>query len=320
MNDVTLVIVNWNGGDLLAQCVQCVMAQTLLPIKVVVVDNASTDDSLRQLPTWDRLTVLHMKGNLGFAAGNNHAIARCETEYVALLNPDAFPAPDWLECLMTAARRYPQAASFGSRQLCRDTPSHLDGIGDCYHWSGLAWREAHGQIQQKAHLVSGEIFAPCAAAALYRRAALVEVGGFDESYFCYMEDVDLGFRLRLAGHTARYVSNAVVEHVGGATSGGERSDFSVFHGHRNLVWTYVKNMPGMLFWLLLPLHLGVNIATMAAFSARGQLRVIFRAKWQAMWGLNAAWRERRKIQSLRKATIKSIWQALDKRLWPRPRS
>ncbi len=319
MSEVTLVIVNFNGADLLAKCVQHVMAQTHLPHQVLVVDNASTDHSLAQLPAWDRLTVLRMASNLGFAAGNNHAIARCSTEYVVLLNSDAFPVPDWLERLVAAAQAHPRAAAFGSRQLCWGAPERLDGVGDCYHWSGLAWREAHGQLQQQAHLVAGEIFAPCAAAALYRRAALVEVGCFDESYFCYMEDVDLGFRLRLAGHVARYVPDAVVEHVGGATSGGKRSDFSIFHGQRNLVWTYVKNMPGVLFWLLLALHLAANLAALAIFSARGQMRVITGAKWQALKGLRAAWRQRRQIQRTRKASLWQIWCSLDKRLWPRPR-
>lgn len=318
MSDVTLVIVNWNAGDMLARCVRHVMAQTLVPDQVVVIDNASTDQSLQQLPAWDRLTVMRMPSNLGFAAGNNHAIARCRTTYVALLNPDAFPAPDWLQHLMAAAQAHPQAAAFGSRQVCWEDPSRLDGIGDCYHLSGLAWREAHGRVQTTAHLVAREIFAPCAAAALYRRAALAEVGGFDEHYFCYMEDVDLGFRLRLAGHTARYVPEAVVDHVGGATSGGKRSDFSVFHGHRNLVWTYVKNMPAALFWLGLPLHLAANLAALVVFSARGQARVIASAKWHAMRGLAQVWRQRGEVQRQRKASLRAIWRALDKRLWPRP--
>jgi GT2 family glycosyltransferase len=318
VSDVTLIIVNWNAGDMLARCLRHVMAQTLVPDQVVVIDNASTDQSLQQLPAWDRLTVMRMPSNLGFAAGNNHAIAQCRTAYVALLNPDAFPAPDWLQRLMAAAQAYPQAAAFGSRQVCWEDPSRLDGIGDCYHWSGLAWREAHGRVQTTAHLVAREIFAPCAAAALYRRNALAEVGGFDEHYFCYMEDVDLGFRLRLAGHTARYVPEAVVDHVGGATSGGKRSDFSVFHGHRNLVWTYVKNMPAALLWLGLPLHLAANLAALVVFSARGQARVIARAKWQAIRGLAQVWRQRGEVQRQRKASLRAIWRALDKRLWPRP--
>ena len=316
---VSVIIVNWNGGALLGQCVRQLQAQTRLPDRILLIDNASTDDSLAQLPAWPLLTVLRMDSNLGFAAGNNHAIAQCDTDYVVLLNPDAFAAPDWLEQLLQAAQAHPAAAAFGSRQLCNEDPTRLDGIGDCYHLSGMAWRHGHGQAQQAQHLVAQDIFTPCAAAALYRRDAITALGGFDESYFCYMEDVDLGFRLRLAGHTARYVPTAVVRHVGSATSGGQHSEFSVFHGHRNMVWTFVKNMPAPLLWLLLPWHLAANLAALVIFSLRGQGKTIVRAKWQALQGLGHAWQQRRSIQRQRTASVRSIWAALDKQIWPKRR-
>ena len=317
---VAVIIVNWNGGALLAQCLSHLQAQTRPPDQVLLVDNASTDDSLAQLPHWDRLTVLRMGSNLGFAAGNNHALAQCTTEYVALLNPDAFAAPEWLENLLQAAQAHSTAAAFGSRQLCHENPNRLDGIGDCYHASGMAWRQGHGQPQQARHLVAQEIFAPCAAAALYRRAAIMALDGFDESYFCYMEDVDLGFRLRLAGHSARYVPAAVVRHVGSATTGGQRSEFATYHGHRNMVWTFVKNMPSPLLWALLPLHMAANMAGVAWLALRGQGRTALRAKWHALRGLGAALRQRQTIQTQRRASPLAIWAALDKSWWPRPRA
>ena len=112
---------------------------------------------------------------------------------------------------------------------------------------------------------------------------------------------------------------AVVRHVGSATSGGQHSDFSVFHGHRNMVWTFVKNMPTPLLWFLLPWHLAANLAALVIFSARGQGNTIVRAKWQALQGLGHAWRQRRSIQHQRIASVRSIWAALDKRLWPKQR-
>ena len=316
---VTVIIVNWNGGALLGQCIRHLQAQTVQPQAVLLVDNASTDDSLAQLPDWPLLTVLRMDSNLGFAVANNRAVALSRTEHVVLLNPDAFAAPDWLAHLLAAARNHPQAAAFGSRQLCAENPALLDGVGDCYHLSGMAWRAEHGQAQKPGHLIAQEIFAPCAAAALYRRAVFLEVGGLDERYFCYMEDVDLGFRLRLAGHTARYVPGAVVRHVGSATSGGQHSDFAVFHGHRNMVWTFVKNMPGVLFWGLLPLHLAANLAAVVVFGARGQGKTILRAKWHALRGLGSIWRTRRSVQRTRTAAVRSLWAMLNKRAWPAPR-
>lgn len=314
---VTIVIVNWNSGALLTECLRHLEAQTVLSERVLVVDNASTDDSASGTEAFASVTVRRMNANLGFAAGNNIALADCTTEFVALLNPDAFPEPDWLERLLAAASAYPDVDAFGSRQLCQGDPEVLDGIGDGYHMSGLVWRERYGARQQAGDLVSREIFSPCAAAAIYRRQALMDVGGFDEDFFCYVEDIDLGFRLRLTGHKAMYVPDAVVHHVGSATTGGQRSDFSVYHGHRNLVWTYVKNMPGALFWLLLPLHLMLNLVAVFWFMARGQGKVIVRAKGDAIKGIPRMWRKRRAIQASRVASVAEIWRVLDKRLWPR---
>jgi GT2 family glycosyltransferase len=313
---VTIVIVNWNSGNLLQLCLEQLTHQTVKPTTILIIDNASSDGSHLQVKAFHDISLFSAATNLGFAAGNNLALHNCNTEFVALLNPDAFPESDWLEKLLQAAADYPNVAAFGSRQLCHHDPSLLDGIGDSYHLSGLVWRDRHATPQTPADLIPREIFSPCAAAALYRRAALEEIGFFDEDYFCYVEDVDLGFRLRLAGYKTLYVPDAVVHHVGSATTGGQQSDFSVYHGHRNLVWTYVKNMPGILFWALLPLHLALNIATILWFTARGQGNIILKAKWDAIKGLPKMWRKRQLIQKNRKASIRDIWRVLDKRLLP----
>jgi len=310
----TVIIVNWNGGLLLAECLRHLERQTVRPDRVLVVDNASSDDSVASAEAFTNVTVLRLNANLGFAGGNNRALAECDTEFVALLNPDAFSDPGWLEHLLAAAVAYPEVAAFGSRQLCFKDNEILDGIGDVYHISGLVWRNRHEKRQQAEDLVPREIFSPCAAAALYRRQALVDLGGFDESFFCYAEDVDLGFRLRLAGHKAMYVPEAVVRHVGSATTGGHGSDFSLYHGHRNLVWTFVKNMPGALFWLLLPLHLLLNLITIVMYITRGQGGILFRAKKDAVKGLPQVWSKRKQIQAGRIATVRDIWLILDKRL------
>lgn len=314
---VTVIIVNWNSGLCLERCLIQLLVQTYAPEVIQVIDNASSDCSNTIANRFEGVRLRDAGANLGFAVANNLALSECSTEFVVLLNPDAFPSIDWLEHLVAAAKANPDIAAFGSRQLCQGSSEVLDGIGDSYHMSGLVWRERHGAQQQAGDLVSQEIFSPCAAAALYRRQALVDVGGFDDDYFCYIEDVDLGFRLRLAGHKAMYVPDAVVHHVGSATTGGQRSDFSVYHGHRNLVWTFVKNMPGALFWLLLPLHLLMNLATVGVFIARGQGGVILRAKRDAIKGLPQMWAKRQQIQARRVVTVREIWRVLDKRLIPR---
>ncbi len=120
-------------------------------------------------------------------------------------------------------------------------------------------------------------------------------GGLDEDFFCYGEDVDLGFRLQLFGYKCVYVADAVAHHHGSAVT-GDRSDFSTYHGQRNLVWVYVKNMPPLLFWPLLPYHLVLNLVALFACALRGQGRMVLKAKFDALRGLPRIWQKRRAIQ------------------------
>ena len=313
---ISIIIVNWNSGELLVKCLEHLAVQTVQPNQVLIIDNASSDNSVDYIDCTGNVSLQKIDRNLGFAAGNNFLLDGCNSEFIVLLNPDAFPEAEWLENLLIAASDNPDVAAFGSQQLIQSKPEYVDGVGDSYHLSGLVWRECHGARQQTVGLNQKEIFSPCAAAALYRRQAVMDAGGFDEDYFCYVEDVDLGFRLRLLGHQAMYVANAVVHHVGSATTGGQHSDFAVYHGHRNLVWTFIKNMPSILFWALLPIHLMMNIAVLILFSLRGQGRVIFKSKWDALMGVPLAWRKRKLIQASRTVGVVDIWRLLNKKVIP----
>ena len=294
------MIVNWNSGPLLRSCLEALRAQTRPPDAVMVVDNASTDGSADALESTDpRLEVLRLGTNVGFAAANNRAVASLGTTWVALLNPDAFPDPDWLSSLLAAAESHPEFSLFASRLLRADDPSRLDGTGDVYYASGLAARRDHGRhVSGGATRAPEEVFGPCAAAALLPVEAFRAHGGFDESYFCYFEDVDLAFRLRLSGHRCLYVPAAVARHVGSA-SAGARSDFTLYHGHRNLVWTFFKDMPLGLLVLYLPQHVLLNLVSLVYFASRGQGRAIARAKWDALRGLPRVLRERTRVQRTR---------------------
>jgi GT2 family glycosyltransferase len=316
----SVVIVSWNAEQFLERCLLSLMTQTVVPYEIILVDNASADASLKIAKAFDSIRIFPQATNIGFAKANNFAIkhASPEADWIALINPDAFAEPTWLESLQHVASSHPQFDVFGSRLLDATNPLQLDGGGDAYHVSGLVWRLGHGAVVPAVDDVD-EIFSPCAAAAMYRRSALQAVGGFDEDYFCYVEDVDLGFRLRLAGYRCLHVPSSVVHHVGSGTTGGKNSEFAMYHGHRNLVWTYVKNMPGVLFWLLLPAHIALNVLCLLAFSVRGQGRVTFRAKWDAIVGLPKMWRKRRDIQRTRVVPISAIWAMLDKTVFRRKR-
>lgn len=310
---VSVIIVNWNSGDWLKQCIRGVAQQTLRPQRILLVDNASTDRSLYGIETiLPDVEIIRETKNLGFAKANNIALSFIEdTQWIVLLNPDAVPEPDWLENLIHAAQEYPEYSFFACKMLDAADPSRLDGIGDVYHTSGHAWRQGFGRNSTYGKEKVKECFAPCAAAAMYRTDIMRQAGGFDERFFCYFEDVDFGFRLRLLGHRCLYVPQAVVAHAGSAMT-GKRSDFSVYYGHRNMIWTYCKNMPWPLFWIYLPQHILMNIVGIVVLFLRGQGTIAVQAKYDAIRSLHSVWNDRKEIQRNRNIRWINLWRLMSK--------
>ncbi|MDA0979573.1 MAG: glycosyltransferase family 2 protein [Proteobacteria bacterium] len=304
-----IVIVNYNSGLLLERCLQSLRDQTLQPDHVVVVDNASTETLSHQLlDELPGIEVIRMKSNAGYGAAINRATRdMADVDLLCCLNPDAFPAPDWLERLVNAADTHPDYHSFASLMLKAEDPSVVDGAGDVLHCSGIPWRRYHGKPLNQCRIRREPVFSPCAGAAMYRLKAFREVGEFDERLFMYVEDVDLGFRLQLAGKPCLLVPEARVLHIGSAIT-GERSDFSSYYGHRNLVYQYLKNMPLILLILTLPLHLAANIATVLILSFRGSGKAILRAKKDAIALLPEAVAARK--QTTRTISIREVWRIL----------
>lgn len=245
------------------------------------------------------ISITALKTNLGFAAANNIGARLATGKWIALLNADAFPEPDWLEKLLQTAEQNPQYVSFSSRQIQYNNPEKMDGAGDIYHVSGLAWRSGYNLSSKEYGLKRKEVFAACAAAALYSREEFLKVGGFDEDYFSYFEDVDLGFRFRLLGEKCLYVPEAIVHHVGSASM-GKRSDFSIYHGYRNMIWTYFKNMPSYLFLIFLPLHIISVLFFIVYFSLSGHGKAMLKAVFDAIKGLPMILEKRKIIQKNRK--------------------
>ncbi len=290
---VAVIIVNYNSAALLQRCVQCLSDQTLAPDKVVIVDNAS-DDACAPI-TLDEIgnaDLLRLTDNLGYGGAINRALAMLDDmEYVCCLNPDAFPEPAWLENFVRAADKQPGCGSFASLMLKFDEPGIVDGAGDELHFTGIPRRRFHGKRLDDLRIKTEPVFSACAGAAMYRMAALKAVGGFDETLFMYVEDIDLGFRLQLRGYPCLLVSDAVANHIGSATT-GERSAFSIYHGHRNLVYSYIKNMPLPLLLATLPAHILANLWTLLVFAFKGSFKNILRAKRDALRMLPAAVRAR----------------------------
>jgi len=312
---VAVIVVNYNGGDMLLRCLHDLAGQTWPAFKVIVVDNASSDDSMRRAEQkYPHIHAVRLETNVGFAMGNNiGAEFALECSWIACLNPDAYAYPDWLSNLMRAAQAHPEFAMFGSKLMLAPRPDRLDGTGDIYHVCGAAWRRDHRRKLADGHHVEEEIFAPCAAAALYRRDAFDAAGGFDNDFFCFFEDVDLAFRMRLLGYRCLYVPSAIVHHVSSAITGFQ-SDFTVYHGHRNLVWTFFKNMPLPLFLAFLPLHILLNMASIVLYTFKGQPLIILKSKWDAIRGLRSAWRKRGLIQSGRRVSSRVLLRLMEKDL------
>ena len=290
---VTVAIVAYESGAFLQPCVDALARQTFADFACVVADNASSDGSVTGLRLPDaRFSVRDMGANIGFAAANNRVAEAGASEFLACLNPDAQPDPDWLGRLVEVADAHPEAASFGSVQLRLDAPGVLDGLGDCWHRAGVAWRAREGH--PAADLPDdGAILGPCGAAALYRLPIFRALGGFEERFFCYAEDVDLALRLQRAGWRSWRASGAVVRHAGSGVS-GRRSDFTLYHGHRNRVWCWVKNTPGPAFWALLPLHLALDAYLLYAAWRHRAAAPVLRAYLHALRGIAPFWAERRR--------------------------
>ncbi|MCG5238843.1 glycosyltransferase family 2 protein [Azospirillum doebereinerae] len=309
-----VIVVSYNSAAYVNRCLAALRTQTERRFEAVVVDNASRDADAIEVPDDPRFSLIRLSENTGFAAANNTGARGAEAPWIVTLNPDAFAEPGWLRALLEAAESHPGVAMFGSTQLSADDPTRLDGVGDRYAGFGLFWRGGVGQSAVPP-FADGETFSPCAAAAMYRRDLFEQAGGFDESFFCYGEDVDLGFRIRLLGGGCRQVGAAVVHHVGSGIT-KEYGDFSLFHIARNGLWILMKNMPFPLILASGPLYL-LATAYLLLFRWRGApARTVRRGLRAALSGLGGVLRRRRAVQASRRISQRALMAAM---IWD-PRS
>ncbi|MCC7129204.1 MAG: hypothetical protein B6D39_03215 [Anaerolineae bacterium UTCFX2] len=310
----SVLLLNRNGERFLSRCLEALSAQTYRDFELIVLDNASTDRSLEIVQTnYPGAQIVRFETNLGFAIANNRGAALARGEWLATLNNDAFPEPGWLSAMAQAIRANPEDTFFSSLIIQAQHPECVQSSGDVLNISGHAWsRDNHTPLNQACRDF-GEVFSPCAAAAVYNRERFLAAGGFDESFVSHHEDIDLGFRLRLMGCRCLYVPAAVVAHIGSATYGAE-SDATVYQVQRNTVWCYFANMPGWLFWKYLPAHLLATIFFLAYYTLRGQAKPVWKAKLDAYRELPRALRQRKRVQTARPATVEQIERALDRQL------
>jgi GT2 family glycosyltransferase len=299
---VTVVIPNWNGRRWLGDCLSSLGAQGAPALQTIVIDNGSTDGSVEYLraqhPT---VEVISLSTNTGFAHAANVGVQAARHPIVALINTDVVLAPDWLQRMTGALAADASAASVACKMLDLTDSTRVYDAGDVLRRDGVCEQRGRFGPDDGRWDTPGEVFGACAGAALYRRDAVLGVGGFDERYFAYLEDVDLALRLRLAGYSCRY-EPAVALHAGEGSS----SELPGGHLHlvqRNTLMLVAKAFP--VRWLPLVAYRQLGWAWHAARA--GRLRWQLRGALAVVPMLPAALRERR---SLRRRSVVPVEQAV----------
>jgi GT2 family glycosyltransferase len=275
---ISVVIVNWNRRDLLRACLNSLAAQTFTNFEIIVVDNGSTDGSAAMVREYPRqIHLIGNRENRGFCAANNQGFSVSQSEYVALLNNDAEAEPGWLLAMLDAIQIKPDVGEtdvgmVASKILVWEDPRIIDKCGHLIYPDGQNRGRGHGQVDQGQFNRQEEVLWPDGCAALYRRAMLNEVGGFDEEFFAYADDAELGLRARIAGWTCLYAPGAVVKHHRGATL-GLNSARRLTLIERNRVLLVVKLFPWNLLWANGAYHLmRVGAGMAAALRGKGEIR------------------------------------------------
>ena len=242
-SSVTVVIPNYNGIAYIRDCLDSLLSGTVVP-EILVVDNASADGS-REVVEKEyagRVTLLSLRSNTGFCHAVNSGIHLARTPYVMLLNNDTLVTEHCVERLLAAISRKERIFSVQAKLLSYADHHVIDDAGDEYCALGWAFARGSGKPAE-AYDRPSAVFSCCAAAAIYRMSTFEEIGYFDERHYCYLEDVDIGWRARIYGYQNWYEPAAVVYHVGSAASGSRHNPFKEIctsGNNRYLLW---KNMP-----------------------------------------------------------------------------
>ena len=311
MNLATVIIVNWNGRHLLPDCLNSLREQKFKKFKTILVDNGSSDGSVdwvhRRYP---EVRIIPLWTNSGFCVANNVGYGAAKTKYVALLNNDAVADPLWLQRLIEALETHGQAGFAASKILYYQKPDTIDRAGDGYTRAGAGLLRGRG-MPFHAYDKEEWIFGACAAAALYRKCMLDDIGFFNEDFFLLYEDVDLSFRAQLKGYKCLYVPEATVFHKT-SSSIIRDSHTSIYFGHRNQEWVYFQNMPGRLIGKTIFLHMAHNMGAFLYFSCNGGMKSILRAKWDAFRHMKKVLKNRRMVQKRKRVEDSYVWTLLEK--------
>ncbi|MEO8098428.1 MAG: glycosyltransferase family 2 protein [Acidobacteriota bacterium] len=325
---IRVVVVNWNRLDLLRACLDSLAIQSHASYEVCVVDNGSNDGSADIVESMREyypvpLHLIRNKENRGFCAANNQGFAGAQNELIALLNNDAEADPGWLEAMEAAIQTREDFGMVASKVLVWEDPTRIDKCGHLIYPDGQNRGRGSGQIDQGQFEVQTEVLWPDGCACLYRRAMLEDIGGFDEDFFAYADDAELGLRALWAGWKCLYTPHAKVRHHRGATLGlGSARRLTLIE--RNRVLLVAKQFPWNLLWLNgAYLIARVSGGLWAALRSRGETRHYpgakgkFTAAWALARGTLSALpmvpgmlRKRRALRPLRRLTPRQMRKLL----------
>lgn len=282
---VSIVIPNWNGAHLLGPCLDSLNKMTYQDFEIIVVDDGSTDNSLKLLhEKYPDVRCVKLASNHGFARAVNEGIKQAQGKFIALLNNDIEVEPDWLERLVGGLTAHPEHDIAASLMLYHDLRDVIYNAGDRFHPWGAGGARGEGETNLGQYDHEQEVFGACAGAALYRKEVFDRIGLFDETFESLAEDVDLNARARLAGMSTVFVPSAVVYHHGSATL-GRYSDRYIRLVTRNEWFVMIKNLPFGLFMKYFGHILKHHLNTSAYFSYRGQGAQLLKARWAVIWHL-----------------------------------
>ena len=281
---VSVIIPNYNGEHFLKECLEALKRQTFDDMEVILVDNASTDDSIKLAKELYReIRVIELHDNTGFAYAVNRGIEAAKGEYVLLLNNDTIVFPNFVKNQYKMIKGKPDVFSCSALMIQNQNHELVDDAGD--ELAVLGWGFAPDRDKPVSGCgVSHEVFSSCAGAAIYRKAVFDEIGLFDESFFAYLEDMDVGYRARLAGYRNLYNPYAKVYHLGSASSGSRHNAFKVELSARNSMYMMKKNMPVWQYILNLPFIVaGIAIKTVY-FAKKGIAGAYIRGIYRGIFG------------------------------------
>jgi GT2 family glycosyltransferase len=308
---VSMVVLNYDGRQLLEIVLPTLSGQSQSPLEVVVVDNGSRDDSRAYLAEqWPQVRVVVIPENIGVAAACSRGLEAARGTYVALLNNDIELEPSWIQEMLGGLERHPRAGSAACKLLNFYRREELDGAGDVFLRNGAATKRGHRELDRGQYDREEEVLAPTAGAALYRASALMEVGLFDASLGSYFEDVDWGIRAQSLGYRCIYVPSAVGYHMESRTTGGRRNPTYLALQWRNTVGLLVKHLP--LWWLVLnaPHILRHHLAGLRDSFSHKMLGAHLRGYMQLRSAIPGWLRARRQISAARRLSSRELASAL----------